>query len=235
MSGCKINVSPSSGPLEVEREVGLIGTRESIENAKRTIEEKVDAVVRLRPSCILSTTTEHALPCYCHLPVVPLESGEHGETNDIIFCVQRLGNRSGGGGGGGASYMGDPYNDRQAHGGPSSLSPRPAASGSYGGQTASNETSSMQGNYAGPTAATGGGAPAGDASTGASGETDPYAAYGGYNNYVAMWYAAMAQQQQQQQQNPQQDAQRRDHSQQYQQQQLHQQYGQGEQPRPPGT
>ena len=30
------------------------------------------------------------------------------------------------------------------------------------------------------------------------GGEDPYAAYGGYNNYVAMWYAAMAQQQQQQ-------------------------------------
>ena len=38
---------------------------------------------------------------------------------------------------------------------------------------------------------------------------DPYAAYGGYQNYVAMWYAAMAQQQQQGQ-------------------------GQGE-PKPPGT
>ncbi|KAM5442001.1 hypothetical protein MferCBS31731_002830 [Microsporum ferrugineum] len=30
--------------------------------------------------------------------------------------------------------------------------------------------------------------------------TDPYAMYGGYENYMAMWYAAMAQQQQQQQQ-----------------------------------
>lgn len=30
------------------------------------------------------------------------------------------------------------------------------------------------------------------------GEADPYAAYGGYNNYVAMWYAAMAQPNQQQ-------------------------------------
>lgn len=28
---------------------------------------------------------------------------------------------------------------------------------------------------------------------------DPYAQYGGYQNYVAMWYAAMQQQQQQQQ------------------------------------
>ena len=26
-----------------------------------------------------------------------------------------------------------------------------------------------------------------------AGGEDPYAAYGGYNNYVAMWYAAMAQ------------------------------------------
>ena len=29
-----------------------------------------------------------------------------------------------------------------------------------------------------------------------AGAEDPYAAYGGYQNYVAMWYAAMAQQQQ---------------------------------------
>jgi far upstream element-binding protein len=35
-----------------------------------------------------------------------------------------------------------------------------------------------------------------------AGGEDPYAAYGGYNNYVAMWYAAMAQQQQQQQGGP---------------------------------
>jgi far upstream element-binding protein len=47
-----------------------------------------------------------------------------------------------------------------------------------------------------------------------SGGEDPYAAYGGYNNYVAMWYAAMAQQQQQQQQ---------------------QQQGTGEQAGPPGA
>lgn len=44
-TGCKINVSPSSGPGEVEREIGLIGSREAIAAAKRAIEEKVDAVV----------------------------------------------------------------------------------------------------------------------------------------------------------------------------------------------
>jgi far upstream element-binding protein len=35
-----------------------------------------------------------------------------------------------------------------------------------------------------------------------AGGEDPYAAYGGYSNYVAMWYAALAQQQQQQQGGP---------------------------------
>jgi far upstream element-binding protein len=44
-TGCKINVSPSSGPGEVEREIGLVGSREAIEKAKRAIEDKVDAVV----------------------------------------------------------------------------------------------------------------------------------------------------------------------------------------------
>ena len=44
-TGCKINVSPSSGPGEVEREIGLVGSREAIAAAKRAIEDKVDAVV----------------------------------------------------------------------------------------------------------------------------------------------------------------------------------------------
>jgi far upstream element-binding protein len=47
MTGCKINVSQSSGPGEVEREIGLVGTRESIARAKRAIEDKVDAAVCL--------------------------------------------------------------------------------------------------------------------------------------------------------------------------------------------
>jgi far upstream element-binding protein len=45
MTGCKINVTQSSGPGEVEREIGLVGTREAIAQAKRAIEDKVDAAV----------------------------------------------------------------------------------------------------------------------------------------------------------------------------------------------
>jgi len=45
-TGCKINVSQSSGPGEVEREIGLVGSRDAITRAKRAIEDKVDAAVR---------------------------------------------------------------------------------------------------------------------------------------------------------------------------------------------
>jgi len=44
-TGCKINVAQSSGEGEIEREIALIGSRDSIAHAKRAIEEKVDAVV----------------------------------------------------------------------------------------------------------------------------------------------------------------------------------------------
>ena len=44
-TGCKINVSPSSGPEEVEREIGLVGSRDAIAAAKRAIEDKVEKVV----------------------------------------------------------------------------------------------------------------------------------------------------------------------------------------------
>lgn len=50
-TGCKINVSPSSGPGETEREIGLVGPKDSIERAKRAIADKVEAVV----SCTLSS------------------------------------------------------------------------------------------------------------------------------------------------------------------------------------
>ncbi|KJZ78828.1 hypothetical protein HIM_01601 [Hirsutella minnesotensis 3608] len=43
-TGCKINVAQSSGPGEVQREIALIGTRDSIARAKQAIDEKVDAV-----------------------------------------------------------------------------------------------------------------------------------------------------------------------------------------------
>ncbi|KAI9804614.1 MAG: hypothetical protein M1833_006688 [Piccolia ochrophora] len=125
-TGCKINVSQQSGPGEVDREIGLVGSRDSIEQAKQAIEEKVDFVKR-------GSRPQHQ----------------------------------------------DPYSDRQAQ-----------TQQQYGqGQAQAQQPSSTEDQGS---------------------DADPYAAYGGYNNYVAMWYAAMAQQQQQQQ-------------------------GQGEQPRPPGA
>ena len=44
-TGCKINVSQSSGPDETEREIGLVGSRDAINRAKQAIEEKVEASV----------------------------------------------------------------------------------------------------------------------------------------------------------------------------------------------
>ena len=120
-TGCKINVSPASG-RDIEREIGLIGSRHAIDAAKRAILDKVDAVAeRNRPS---------------------------------------------GGGGDRDGRDDDRYDGR--------YSAQPAAA-----PYAQNPAMPAQ-------------------QAPAAGGEDPYAAYGGYNNYVAMWYAAMAQQQQQQ-------------------------------------
>lgn len=43
-TGCKINVSQASG-ADIEREIGLVGTRQAIDDAKRAIWDKVDQVV----------------------------------------------------------------------------------------------------------------------------------------------------------------------------------------------
>ena len=43
-TGCKINVSPATG-RDIEREIGLVGSRAAIDAAKRAIMEKVHAVV----------------------------------------------------------------------------------------------------------------------------------------------------------------------------------------------
>lgn len=43
-TGCKINVAPASGQ-DFRREIGLVGTRGSIDAAKRAIMDKVNAVV----------------------------------------------------------------------------------------------------------------------------------------------------------------------------------------------
>ena len=45
-TGCKINVAQPAGP-DHEREIGLVGSRNAIEQAKRAIMEKVYAVVSI--------------------------------------------------------------------------------------------------------------------------------------------------------------------------------------------
>ena len=54
-TGCKINVSPAAGQ-DFERDIGLVGSRDSIERAKNAIMEKVHAVVSLLvplvPKCL---------------------------------------------------------------------------------------------------------------------------------------------------------------------------------------
>lgn len=110
-TACKINVSPASG-RDIEREIGLIGTRSAIEAAKRAILEKVDAVGARNRS-------------------QPPESDNY---------------------------------DRYPAQTPSAY---PAAA-------ASQPQAAAQ----------------------AAGGADPYAPYGGYENYARMWYAAVAAQQQ---------------------------------------
>ncbi|KAI9684909.1 MAG: hypothetical protein M1822_005558 [Bathelium mastoideum] len=128
LTGCKINVSQPKPP-DVEREIGLIGTRSAIENAKRAIWEKVDSV-KDRPS----------------------RGGRGGRETD--------------------HYGGD-YSQQQQQ-------PQQPA---YGSASATGAVSSNAPGTQG----------AGNNDPNAAG--DPYAAWGGYQNYYAMWYAAVAQQQ----------------------------------------
>ncbi|KAI1076524.1 hypothetical protein F5B20DRAFT_319631 [Whalleya microplaca] len=118
-TSCKINVSQSSGPGEVEREIGLVGSRDAINRAKRAIEDKVDAV--------------------------------------------RQKNNGGGGG--------RPRNQNR----------RDWDNPNYGQQGLTSQPTAADGQ---PPAA-------------ANGAADPYAMYGGYQAYLALWYQALAQQQQQ--------------------------------------
>ena len=133
-TGCKINVSPASGQ-DFEREIGLIGSRDSIERAKHVIMEKVHAVV----STVLRPQTNS--------PLMPLQ--------------QEKNNRSGGG---------QRRGDEQQYNNPNFSEVNTQA---YGQQQR---------------------APPPDAAK------DPYAAYGGYENYIALWYSSY---QQNAQQNPQ--------------------------------
>lgn len=145
-TGCKINVSPASG-RDIEREIGLVGSRAAIDAAKRAIMEKVHAVVR---------------------PFQPNQSLVAG-TN----IAQEEKNRSSRGGGGGG-YSDSQYNDRYQD--------NQQQQQSYGQQQSAQSQAQTQ---AQPNA------------QGPPGGEDMYAAYGGYQNYIALWMSHWAQQGQQ--------------------------------------
>ncbi|KAI3320581.1 hypothetical protein HD806DRAFT_224849 [Xylariaceae sp. AK1471] len=125
-TGCKINVSQSSGPGETEREIGLVGSRDAINRAKRAIEDKVDAVRQ-----------------------------------------KNSGGPGGGRGGRGGHSHGQ---NRRDWDNPNS---------NYASHSSNNQPSMADSQN--PAAANGG--------------ADPYAMYGGYQAYLALWYQALAQQQ----------------------------------------
>ncbi|GAB7349138.1 hypothetical protein MBLNU459_g8081t1 [Dothideomycetes sp. NU459] len=143
VTGCKINVSQPQQP-DIQRQIGLVGTRAAIEEAKRAIRDKVDTVQQR----------------------------------------DRQGGRD----------RGNNRND-----GPDDRYSQPQQQQSYGQQPMGGAAQGMQGMPAMPGMPQAGAAP----STGSDpNAADPYAAYGGYQNYVQMWYAALAQQGAQGQQPP---------------------------------
>ena len=126
ITGCKINVSQPSG-RDIEREIGLIGSRSAIEHAKHVILEKVRAVEEKNRAGGKSSNDRH-------------------NSNDA------------------------PYNN----------SPNAGSSNYNQGY---NYGQQQQQSYQAPAAAA-----AGTTATPAQG-SDPYAAYGGYENYMAIWSA----------------------------------------------
>ena len=137
-TGCKINVSQASG-ADIEREIGLVGTRQAIDDAKRAIWEKVDQVV-------------------CWSVFLGL--------NQIANSAQRDKNNSRRRDNGTQDNYSQQQTPSYGQNAPAAQPPA-AAAPNAGGQAA-----------------------------------DPYAVYGGYQNYLAMWYASIAQQQQQGGQGP---------------------------------
>jgi far upstream element-binding protein len=133
-TGCKINVSQASG-ADIEREIGLVGSRQAIDDAKQAIWDKVDQVVS-------------------HIHMLFEMDADY---------LQREKNNS----------------RRRDNGGQDNNYSQQQPQQSYG--------QPPQGQPPAPAAGT----PA------AAGAADPYAIYGGYQNYLAMWYASFAQQQQQ--------------------------------------
>ena len=132
-TGCKINVAPASGQ-DFEREIGLVGTRGAIDQAKRAIMDKVYAVVSQK---------RHKLNYFTNLSKEEKNRGGGGSRRDEQFNDQYL-------------HSQQPYGQQN--------------------QTANNNQQQPQDQ------------------TQAGSDADPYAAYGGYQNYVALWYSSLAQQ-----------------------------------------
>ena len=148
-TGCKINVSPPT-VQDFEREIGLVGSRDSIERAKHAIMEKVHAVVR---------------------PLILFTFSDTNQSSNLLLQQEKNSGR------GRTSDHQNQYNN-----GPPYSQPQQQYQQPYGHQQNPQQQQQQPG---GPS---GGGA-------------DPYAAYGGYENYVALWYSSY-QAQNQGQQNP---------------------------------
>ncbi|KAL9037750.1 MAG: hypothetical protein Q9214_005560, partial [Letrouitia sp. 1 TL-2023] len=143
VTGCKINVTPASG-RDIEREIGLVGSRGAIDAAKRAIMDKVQAVV--------------SVPFFMH----------HARNGKLTLSKEEK-NRSGAGQRDQRDQRDDRYSGRND-------------------QYAQNQQPYGQQQNMQPQAQ-----PGGDA-------VDPYAPYGGYQNYLALWYSSLQTQGQQQQQ-----------------------------------
>ncbi|KAI4137378.1 MAG: hypothetical protein L6R39_007318 [Caloplaca ligustica] len=151
-TGCKINVSQPNG-RDIEREIGLVGSRGAIEAAKRAIMDKVHAVVRRSPLSNLLFFPSLQPTRYTNTNV------NQGEKNRPAQASQ--------------SYRpdNDRFNDRN-------------------NERNEQYNSPSQTSYGQPQ--TGGGQQQPQGQQGTAGDApDPYAAYGGYQNYVALWYQSL--------------------------------------------
>ncbi|KAL8645539.1 MAG: hypothetical protein Q9226_007255 [Calogaya cf. arnoldii] len=140
-TGCKINVSQPNG-RDVERDIGLVGSRGAIEAAKRAIMDKVHAV----------------------------EDKNRSQQNPNNFRDQRDDRRDNNNNNNTDRYNNDRYPPQHQQTQPS-----------YSQQPAQQQQISQPQQSGDPAAAA----------------ADPYAAYGGYQAYVALWYQSLAQQGQQ--------------------------------------
>ncbi|KAI4221229.1 MAG: hypothetical protein L6R40_008645 [Gallowayella cf. fulva] len=145
-TGCKINVSQPNG-RDIERDIGLVGSRGAIEAAKRAIMDKVHAVEDKN------------------------RNNNNNNNNNNNFRDQHNDRRGD-----------DRFTDRNNDHYQPQQQQQPAYTQQQQQPQIQNQTAQQQQPQGGDAA------------------VDPYAAYGGYQNYVALWYQTFAQQGQQGQQ-----------------------------------